>query len=46
MSRFQGPDLLSVREAVTAGVEQRHREVGQSWAAMLAGTGVQAETDQ
>jgi len=43
---LKGPDLLSIRDAVTAAVEHRHREVRQSWAAMLAGIGVQAETDQ
>ena len=38
---LKGPDLLPVRDAVTAAVEQRHRQVRETWEAMLAGIGVQ-----
>jgi len=41
---LKGPDLVSVRGAVTAAVEQRHRQVRETWEAMLAGIGVRRET--
>ena len=43
---LKGPDLLPVREAVTAAVEQRHRQVRQAWEAMLTGIEVQLESKQ
>ncbi len=43
---LKGPDLAPVREAVTAAVEQRHRQVRQAWETMLAGIGVQAESSE
>ena len=41
---LKGPDLLPVRDAVAAAVEQRHRQVRETWEAMLAGIGVRRET--
>jgi hypothetical protein len=43
---LKGPDLLPVRDAVTAAVEQRHRQVRESWEAMLTGIGLQREASQ
>jgi hypothetical protein len=43
---LKGPDLLPVRDAVIAAVEQRHRQVREIWEAMLAGIGVQRETGE
>ena len=40
---LKGPDLLPVREAVSAAVEQRHKQVRQAWEAMLAGIRVQQQ---
>jgi hypothetical protein len=43
---LKSPDLLPVRDAVIGAVEQRHRQVRETWEAMLAGIGVQRQTDQ
>ena len=43
---LKGPDLVSVRGAVTAAVEQRHRQVRETWEAMLAGIGVRQEASE
>ena len=43
---LKGPDLVSVRGAVTAAVEQRHRQVRETWEAMLAGIGVRREASE
>lgn len=40
---LKGRDFLPVRDAVTAAVEERHRQVREAWEAMLAGIGVQRQ---
>jgi hypothetical protein len=41
---LKGPDLIAVRAAVTAAVEQRHRQVREAFETMLAGIGVERQT--
>jgi len=43
---LKSDDLSSLREAVSAAVEQRHRQVGTLWADLLAGIGIQRDTER
>lgn len=43
---LKGEDLRPVREAVSAAVEARHRQVGKLWAELLEGIGIEAEGER
>jgi hypothetical protein len=39
-------DLLLIRDAISAAVEQRYKQVRETWEVMLAGIGVQQGIDR